>query len=442
MDLEPLIQQDKCRICDHNGERELRHSAGRATSDADRLCDHCYLLSGGKALVLEWFLSPWSGYNYKDVEYQEVQQRLQTLDDFYLDNGKFWRGRSDRYRVEIVLTASPLQLEKGLKGQSKKKIPPQFFASSSVLQKDEGTQPLDPADHEIASALKSEFSKSTEKTSFGASNLSIFTSHIISSFLRVTSLYSLIFLYDVEGHLQSLADKLTSDEEQTRTVEFQIKATKELYELLSIRVPIRRRIVAASGIAKDVPNHPFIRSKLKEQGPELRVYNEECLKEMQTRYDDQFDIIDNLTEKTKLLNSLVFSLANLYDSRAAIAEAKAANKTALSLQRITSLTFIYLPITLAATIYGMNLRPITGDEGQKGVWAFIILSVSLLAVTFGAWRIWAGISEIIKRYKTSGKGASGSRGIDEERQAGLNVEMKSRLTGTRFRAGRKPVPDP
>ncbi|KAF3106862.1 hypothetical protein TWF103_005947 [Orbilia oligospora] len=131
--------------------------------------------------------------------------------------------------------------------------------------------------------------------------------------------------------------------------------------------------------------------------------------------EDNVERLDSLPEKTKALNSLLrhvddvmfdagFNLANLRDSRAAVEEARAANAVATSLQCITSLTFVYLPITLAATIYGMNLSPITGDEGQKGIWAFFAVSAGLLVVTIGVLDIWIWKSQIVGWFKHGHRG--------------------------------------
>ncbi|KAF3265586.1 hypothetical protein TWF192_000232 [Orbilia oligospora] len=121
---------------------------------------------------------------------------------------------------------------------------------------------------------------------------------------------------------------------------------------------VRRRILAALSLVKEIPVHPFILSL------DERIFGEDSQEGLKTRIslqkiratlEDNVERLDSLTEKTKALNSLVFNLANLHDSRAAVEEARAANAVATSLQRITSLTFVYLPIALAATIYGMNL---------------------------------------------------------------------------------------
>lgn len=44
----------------------------------------------------------------------------------------------------------------------------------------------------------------------------------------------------------------------------------------------------------------------------------------------------------------IFNIATLQDTRAAVEESRAANRLASSIRRVTFLTFIYLPLTLAA----------------------------------------------------------------------------------------------
>lgn len=44
----------------------------------------------------------------------------------------------------------------------------------------------------------------------------------------------------------------------------------------------------------------------------------------------------------------IFNITTLQDTRAAVEEGKAASAFAASIHRITSLTFVYLPLTLAA----------------------------------------------------------------------------------------------
>ena len=44
----------------------------------------------------------------------------------------------------------------------------------------------------------------------------------------------------------------------------------------------------------------------------------------------------------------IFNITTMQDTRASIAESKSANALAASIRRITVLTFVYLPLTLAA----------------------------------------------------------------------------------------------
>jgi hypothetical protein len=64
--------------------------------------------------------------------------------------------------------------------------------------------------------------------------------------------------------------------------------------------------------------------------------------------DDQISRCNDLAEQTNVLISLIFNIATLQDTRAAVEEAKAANALASSIRRVTMLTFIYLPLTLAS----------------------------------------------------------------------------------------------
>ncbi|EGX48586.1 hypothetical protein AOL_s00080g215 [Orbilia oligospora ATCC 24927] len=203
-------------------------------------------------------------------------------------------------------------------------------------------------------------------------------------------------------------------------VKFQIGTTKALHQLMFIWAELRRRVLAALSLVKEIPAHPFIVSP----GPELCHSNGEpkmrtSLQEARAMLKDNVERLDSLTEKTKALNSLVFNLANLHDSRAAVEEARAANAVATSLQRITSLTFVYLPITLAATIYGMNLSPITGDEGQKGIWAFFAVSAGLLVVTIGVLGIWIWKSQIVGWFKHGHRGKSKVELYQQEKNIAL-----------------------
>jgi hypothetical protein len=88
--------------------------------------------------------------------------------------------------------------------------------------------------------------------------------------------------------------------------------------------------------------------------------------------DDHVSRTHELTNQTNILISLVsvhgwrllifiykeqiFNIAKLQDTRAAVEESRAANELASSIRRVTLLTFIYLPLTLAASKYYLTQR--------------------------------------------------------------------------------------
>jgi hypothetical protein len=64
--------------------------------------------------------------------------------------------------------------------------------------------------------------------------------------------------------------------------------------------------------------------------------------------DDYLMRCHEVSEQTKALSEYLFSIATLEESRLAVEETKAANALAGSIRRVTMLTFIYLPLTLAS----------------------------------------------------------------------------------------------
>ena len=63
--------------------------------------------------------------------------------------------------------------------------------------------------------------------------------------------------------------------------------------------------------------------------------------------DDHLTRCKELAEQTNVLISLIFNIATLQDTRAAVEESKAANNLSASIRRVTLLAFFYLPLTLS-----------------------------------------------------------------------------------------------
>lgn len=50
---------------------------------------------------------------------------------------------------------------------------------------------------------------------------------------------------------------------------------------------------------------------------------------------------------------------------------------------VTILAFVYVPLNLASSIYGMNIQQLNGS-GQS-VWVFVVTAVVALLITAGTW---------------------------------------------------------
>ena len=68
------------------------------------------------------------------------------------------------------------------------------------------------------------------------------------------------------------------------------------------------------------------------------------------------------------------SLASVRESRKSIDEAA-------SVKRLTQLAFIFIPLTYASSLFGMNIKEMTGD-GPK-LWIFVVISICVILTTFG-----------------------------------------------------------
>ncbi|KAF3188881.1 hypothetical protein TWF225_003256 [Orbilia oligospora] len=203
---------------------------------------------------------------------------------------------------------------------------------------------------------------------------------VISSVIYMMASVSSQFLQDAEEYLQSLT---IPDLERVPSLQGLMETTRKLHELLDLWREARRRVFAVQTLTRDIVTHPFIVAE------GLRESMEVSLRKSRGMFEYQVDTIDDLVEKTKVHISLIFNIATLYDSRAALEESKAANKFASSVQKITSLTFVYLPIALAASILGMNVDLITGDSSQPTIRVFIGLAAVLLAISMSILVIWS-----------------------------------------------------
>lgn len=116
---------------------------------------------------------------------------------------------------------------------------------------------------------------------------------------------------------------------------------QELHELLPLWTRVRRHLTAISSLIAQVQQHDISDAGYKRSTEQYYVKSLQVV-------DDQLGRCSDLVTQTNNLISLIFNLATLQESRAAVEESKAANRFASSIQRVTILTFVYLPLTLAS----------------------------------------------------------------------------------------------
>lgn len=80
-----------------------------------------------------------------------------------------------------------------------------------------------------------------------------------------------------------------------------------------------------------------------------------------------------------LMNTVV-----IRDSQYSIAQTEQALKQTEQTVFLIRLAAVYLPLSLAIGLFGMNLHEI--NEATPQVWAFIIVVVALMSLTFAAFR--------------------------------------------------------
>ena len=117
---------------------------------------------------------------------------------------------------------------------------------------------------------------------------------------------------------------------------------QELHELLPLWTRVRRHLTAIGSLIAQVLQHEISAPK----GCTEKYY----VKSLQV-VDDQLSRCSDLATRTNNLISLIYNIATLQESRAAVEESKAANRFASSIQRVTILTFVYLPLTLASVCF-------------------------------------------------------------------------------------------
>ncbi|KAJ4993002.1 hypothetical protein SVAN01_01354 [Stagonosporopsis vannaccii] len=208
---------------------------------------------------------------------------------------------------------------------------------------------------------------------------------IIQDVIYIISNIRTKFLDEALKHLQVLSSKCLDEDLDP---EKQLEYMRELYELFPLWSQVRRQLDGTKNLIGQVSRHE-ISTFTPHVGSELKVRDNRYYIKRLSVIEDQLRRCEDAIDKTKNLINLILGIASLQESRAAVKESRAANDFASSIQRITVLTFIYLPLTLASSILGMNITQITGEATHSQLWVYFTIAVALMVATFGGWYIWS-----------------------------------------------------
>ncbi|POS78624.1 hypothetical protein DHEL01_v202973 [Diaporthe helianthi] len=196
---------------------------------------------------------------------------------------------------------------------------------------------------------------------------------VLSELFHIISHNWSTFISEAELHLQNISRVATSSH---TSHEQQKSLSLDLHQLSPLWKEVRRRIVGAKDAARQMIYHPFFATSGGVQSIES------YLGKIIATFDDLEKRTEELDANTNILINLIFNLATFNDTAVAIQETKAANSLARSIRRVAMLTFFYLPLQISASIFGMNVHEITGNDGDHRIWEYVVLSFSLMALTF------------------------------------------------------------
>jgi len=122
---------------------------------------------------------------------------------------------------------------------------------------------------------------------------------------------------------------------------------RELYELSPLWSQVRIQLEGTKILIAQVSRHN-VSGTAEQWGRRLGKPDDQYYTETLSVIENQLRRYEDAIDTTKNLINLILGTASLQESRAAVRESRAANDFASSIQRITILTFIYLPLTLAS----------------------------------------------------------------------------------------------
>ncbi|KAL0639987.1 hypothetical protein Q9L58_000815 [Maublancomyces gigas] len=157
----------------------------------------------------------------------------------------------------------------------------------------------------------------------------------------------------------------------------------------------------------------------KEKSQEARTEVGKLLKMIAKLNSDCKERIKKLERKTKEMIELEFNLVSIF-------EARISTSTAVSMKRLTWITFIFLPLLFVASLFGMNIN-LFGDS-QIQWWWYMVLGTAVFVLVLAAWACFKHYGAVETWYESLFRRVSenmpsipffrGKKGLTDEEEVG------------------------
>ena len=166
----------------------------------------------------------------------------------------------------------------------------------------------------------------------------------------------------VELAVQAIARKLCQQEQDFMRPHFGAVNDLAVYILAQNHRDIVRHLYSLHTFIRSFETH-YIRDST-ESDPRLVRFKESC---------------DSVLSDGRYLCSLVQERMQIDTSLASIRESKKSIEEAVVVKRLTRLAFVFIPLTYSSSLFGMNIREMTG-EGPR-IWNFVAVSICIGLIT-------------------------------------------------------------
>ena len=137
----------------------------------------------------------------------------------------------------------------------------------------------------------------------------------------------------------------------------------------------------------------------RDHGNELVQKQQELFESEVQAILDESKLLRELLDLHNAERGLLASEKSLEAAEKSLQESREAIKEQHAIARLTQLAFFFLPLTFITGVFGMNIRPFSGDGSGAPMWRFWVTTCCILIPTwaFGLFTFWDDVKRLIKQ---------------------------------------------